>query len=604
MRGGGAAGQQLSFGLQSLLQTINASDALYITAQADMYLQPYGDTVYMQGGGAAGQQLSFQLDAGEQTITSSANSDLKLSTSGTGDVWLQPNADGLSIGDGSVFMRGSGEATQQLEFQLNNNLQSIRAAQALVLLSETSDVYIDPDGGDVFMRAQGDFNKQLKFTMGTTSQQILASDALVLTSSSDFTLQPGNATGIKILDENGGNALTLNADSGGRGAIIKSAYGKDLEIQAGEIFGGFGYNNSHLGLRAASITAKANREIVLVPGFVGTEGTTDANSYVEIRGAFNWNDSGDLYNGGYSQMGDELPDGYGAIRFIPGGVSDQRAYMLADADLIIGHSDDFEGTNHSVYFTSNNFYFRTMANSPSDDEGDVDGDLWIDITSSEYPNAATSIGFYYDNPALHKPSGAFVIERSAPEIQVSMYTDPHTGFTSRQTVLELMNDNNSPADNMIVGEMRFSAENTSSVLTTYASIVGRTSDVSASTEDGRLEFYTIDGGAISLGMTLEDDDLTVQGDVNSLSDVRLKENIETVENGLDLVSQLRGVRYNKIDEEDRKIGVIAQEVEEVLPEVVKTNGEGMKSVDYGKMVGVLIEAIKELKQEIDELKGK
>jgi len=64
------------------------------------------------------------------------------------------------------------------------------------------------------------------------------------------------------------------------------------------------------------------------------------------------------------------------------------------------------------------------------------------------------------------------------------------------------------------------------------------------------------------------------------------------------------VWYNKIGEEDRKVGVIAQEVEEVLPEVVHTDTEGMKSVDYGKMVGVLIEAIKELKQEIDELKGK
>ena len=61
--------------------------------------------------------------------------------------------------------------------------------------------------------------------------------------------------------------------------------------------------------------------------------------------------------------------------------------------------------------------------------------------------------------------------------------------------------------------------------------------------------------------------------------------------------------YNKIGEENRKVGVIAQEVEEVLPEVVHTDPEGMKAVDYGKMVGVLIEAIKGLKQEIDELKG-
>ena len=130
-------------------------------------------------------------------------------------------------------------------------------------------------------------------------------------------------------------------------------------------------------------------------------------------------------------------------------------------------------------------------------------------------------------------------------------------------------------------------------------------------QEGYLDFATtatikLYTGSLSgtLNSTWSGDDLTVQGDINSVSDVRTKENIETVENGLDLVSQLRGVWYNKIAEEDRKVGVIAQEVEEVLPEVVHTHSEGMKSVDYGKMVGVLIEAIKELKQEIDELKGK
>jgi len=123
-----------------------------------------------------------------------------------------------------------------------------------------------------------------------------------------------------------------------------------------------------------------------------------------------------------------------------------------------------------------------------------------------------------------------------------------------------------------------------------------------------LKIYT---GTSTLNSTFSGDDLTVQGDVNSVSDIRTKENIVTVESGLDLVSQLRGVWYNKIGSinildgkpEGRKVGVIAQEVEKVLPEVVSTDGDGMKAVDYGKMVGVLIEAIKELKQEIEELKG-
>lgn len=106
----------------------------------------------------------------------------------------------------------------------------------------------------------------------------------------------------------------------------------------------------------------------------------------------------------------------------------------------------------------------------------------------------------------------------------------------------------------------------------------------------------------TLNTTFENDDMTVQGDITSISDERTKENIETIANGLEIVDTMRGVYYNKIGETERKVGVIAQEVETVLPEVVKTNDEGMKSVDYGKMIGVLIEAIKDLKHEIDDLK--
>ena len=129
-----------------------------------------------------------------------------------------------------------------------------------------------------------------------------------------------------------------------------------------------------------------------------------------------------------------------------------------------------------------------------------------------------------------------------------------------------------------------------------------------SSERGYLDVNTTDtiklytgSAAGTLNSTWSGDDLTVQGDVNSVSDVRTKENIESVKNSLDLVSQLRGVWYNKIGEENRKVGVIAQEVEEVLPEVVHTDTEGMKAVDYGKMVGVLIEAIKEQQVKIEAL---
>lgn len=122
----------------------------------------------------------------------------------------------------------------------------------------------------------------------------------------------------------------------------------------------------------------------------------------------------------------------------------------------------------------------------------------------------------------------------------------------------------------------------------------------------RVHTYNNTSSTYTINSVFYDDNLFVYGDVISASDARLKENVETVENGLDLVSKLRGVWYNKIDDENkaRKVGVIAQETEEVLPEVVQTLEDGTKSVDYGKMVGVLIEAIKELNQEVKELKAK
>jgi hypothetical protein len=90
-------------------------------------------------------------------------------------------------------------------------------------------------------------------------------------------------------------------------------------------------------------------------------------------------------------------------------------------------------------------------------------------------------------------------------------------------------------------------------------------------------------------------------DLNSTSDIKLKENIHTVQNALDVVDNLRGVSFDWKESGRSSYGVIAQELEEVLPELV---GDGeTKSVNYNGIIGVLIEAIKELKKEIEDLKS-
>jgi hypothetical protein len=86
------------------------------------------------------------------------------------------------------------------------------------------------------------------------------------------------------------------------------------------------------------------------------------------------------------------------------------------------------------------------------------------------------------------------------------------------------------------------------------------------------------------------------------SDERLKENIIPINNALDKVESLQGVSFNWKANGDKSIGLIAQDVEKTLPEIVLTDANSYKSVQYGALVAVLVEAIKEQQQEIDELK--
>jgi hypothetical protein len=94
--------------------------------------------------------------------------------------------------------------------------------------------------------------------------------------------------------------------------------------------------------------------------------------------------------------------------------------------------------------------------------------------------------------------------------------------------------------------------------------------------------------------------------VQADSDRRIKDNIQTIENGLDKVLRLRGTTFTRNDLEDKNkkyIGLIAQEVLEVLPEVVSGSEDTKYSVGYGEIVSVLIEAIKELNAKVEDLQN-
>lgn len=98
---------------------------------------------------------------------------------------------------------------------------------------------------------------------------------------------------------------------------------------------------------------------------------------------------------------------------------------------------------------------------------------------------------------------------------------------------------------------------------------------------------------------------TITGvNVNTTSDARLKTEIKKLDNANELLSQLEGVSYTLIETNKKSIGLIAQEVEKVVPEVVSTDEDGFKSIAYGNIVALLIEAIKEQDKRIKELEDK
>ena len=145
--------------------------------------------------------------------------------------------------------------------------------------------------------------------------------------------------------------------------------------------------------------------------------------------------------------------------------------------------------------------------------------------------------------------------------------------------------------------------------TKFASIEFNSTEVyfESAGQDHDIKIRGNDGGstinAVSFDMSAAGA-ATFNNDVTAFSDARLKDNVETITDALDKVNSMRGVTFTRNDNNDLPgTGVIAQEMQEVFPVVVKENDDEDKtlSVSYGNLVGVLIESIKELSDKVDTL---
>lgn len=145
------------------------------------------------------------------------------------------------------------------------------------------------------------------------------------------------------------------------------------------------------------------------------------------------------------------------------------------------------------------------------------------------------------------------------------------------------------AASLTVGKITITDE-TASSSTYYPMLsVGTSSGNAANVSSTKLTFTPSTG-------------LLTSTDYNSSSDMTLKEDFTPITNPLDIISQLTGFGFTWKESKEKSFGLSAQEVEKVIPEIVRDRPDGTKGINYMNLTAFLIEAIKDLKQEITELK--
>ena len=221
---------------------------------------------------------------------------------------------------------------------------------------------------------------------------------------------------------------------------------------------------------------------------------------------------------------------------------------------------------------------------------------------------------------------------SAYALQTQLFSGSYTDLTNTPTIPTNNNELTNGAGYTTFNSNQ--ATDTTSVVTFDRIVLNSTTDASATSTTHGLQVGTTagqniivdtnevmardngvvsglhlnaDGGDVTINnnltdkVTFSEGFITATGDVTAYSDRALKRNIQTIENALEKVTEMRGVTFLK--DGRASLGVIAQEVETVIPEVVRQDDYGMRSVAYGNIVGVLIEAIKEQQKQIEILQS-
>jgi len=579
-------------------------------------------------------QLGGDLDVNGNKITSASNANVEIEPNGTGDILL--DADLVTLGSGTEVGHLSTPGTQDLKLSTNSGTNS---GTIVITDGANNNITLTPNGtGDVALVADtvvvGDSNAAATITSNGTG---------------DLTLNTNSGTdssAIKIVDAANGNIeATLN------GTAVFQIDGTDgVEIQQGAISikngGSESYvrfycesSNAHYTqLQASPHSAYSGNVTVVLPAaatnLVGDDTTNTLTNKTLTSAQVNTailpaSADGATLGSATKEFSDLfLADG-GTIQF--GNDQEITLTHVADSGLTLKHAATADDKFPTLTLAAGDTDIAAndklgVINFQAPDEGTGTDAILVAagieaVSEGDFAadSNATKLSF---KTAASAAAAETMALSSAGNLTVAGTIVPTGAITANAGVV---------IDNITIDGTEIDLSSGDLTLDVAGDIVLDAGGEQVIFKDGstNVGHVDLDSDNFTLKSLESDKDFIVKGNdggteitaltldmsgagaatfnnnVTAFSDERLKSDIQTIEDGLAKVEQLRGVTYIRNDHEDggQQVGVIAQEVEKILPQVVLTADDDMqtKSVDYGRLTGVLIEAVKELSARVKEL---
>jgi len=579
--------------------------------------------------------LSFGADS-EVTLTHVADTGLTLTHTASGDdkpivLNLKSEEDAIiadeeigridftagdSDGTDAILTAASIAAVAEDTFAADNNSTGLAfklgvsaAATEMFRMDHDGDFKIKTDGSAIGFGANNEIELTHVHDTGLLLTDSGGTPTLQLHDSNESIASDGS----KVIITSGGTAFNLPTSDGSDGHFLKTDGGGNLtfaaasssSLAADDLSAGDAAINLTTTSGNITIDAAANDSDII---FKGTDGSSDT-TFLTIDGS----DAGTLIANHNLELGTD------ASEILFGADNEIKMIHVADTGLNLKHTATTDDTpfvltlqTGDTDIAANDVIGKLAFQAPDEGTGTdailvaaaiqavSEGDFAADANATRLEfmtgasEAATSKMTLSSGGVLDVDGGVTIDNITIDGTEIDLSSGDLTLDVAGDIVLDAGGDEVIYKDGSTnVGHVSMDSDNL-----TIKSLVS----------DKDMIFQGNDGGTGITALTLDMSEAgaaTFNNDVTAFSDERLKTEIETINDALNKVCQMRGVSFKRTDNDGRtSVGVIAQEIEKILPEVVREDKteDKIKSVAYGNIVGVLIEAIKELKNEIEELK--